>query len=49
MNNHIKIINIIQNSNYNNIVHHNTNNSNNRKKVIFKRSVKIPYNLTNES
>ena len=49
MNNNIKIINIIQNSNYNNIEHHNTNNSNNGKKVIFKRNVKIPYNLISES
>ena len=49
INNNIKIINIIQNSNYNNIVHHNSNNSNNGKKLISKRNVKIPYNLTSES
>ena len=49
INNNIKIINIIQNSNYNNIVHHNSNNSNNGKKLISKRNVKIPYNLISES
>ena len=48
INNNIKIINIIQNNN-NNIVHHNSNNSNNGKKLISKRNVKIPYNLTSES
>ena len=49
MDNSIKIINIIQNSNYNSIVHHKTNNNNNEKSAIIKRSTKIPYILTNES
>ena len=49
MDNSIKIINIIQNSNYNSIVHHKTNNNNNEKSAIIKRNTKIPYILTNES
>ena len=47
MNNNIKIINIIQNRNYNNIVHHNM--SHNGKNSILKKNVKIPYNLTSEN
>ena len=49
MDNSIKIINIIQNSSYNNIVHHKTNNNNNEKSSILKRNTKIPYISINES
>ena len=49
MDNSIKIINIIQNSSYNNIVHHKTNNNNNEKSAILKRNTKIPYISINES
>ena len=48
MNNSIKIINIIQNRNYNNIVHHNTS-FNNGRKITLKKNEKIPFNYTNEN
>ena len=47
-NNNIKIINIIQNKNYNNIVHHNTNNNNNGKNEKMIKSLKYVYSYTNE-
>ena len=49
MNNSVKIINIIQNRNYNNIVHHNTSFNNNGRKIAIRKNEKIPFNLTIEN
>ena len=48
-NNVIKIINIIQNKNYNNIDPHNTKNQNNGRNVNLTKNDKISYNLTYEN